>query len=643
MRVVTPLLLLCSRSVSAAPSRNDVLEPHNSNEPNYFFPAARGGDVNQAGQGGMAVFSGNNMLHDESIMFQSSYFFTGDKQQFIVPGNNNTAPYGKREIRVQLYGGGGGGCNGGRGNSLDSYVPRYDIETDQTFYSQGSAGSYIETNLLLPIGAKLILTIGGGGQTQGSQSDSLAGKGGYNAGQNAYADAFSGGGGGGGMSTISFTQNANSNQTGEASEIIIMAAWGGQGGGNTLYCSAKGGSPGILKGMPQDLGGYVNETWVASSKLPKPTAPGPIFATKMTQNSAAFTWNAGKHLPLASKEWYADKYIVSISAAHATVEDQIICSELFSIHAHVRRSAINANATTELNDLEPQTSYCLRVEAFSKEGLSLGNRLYPFRTKPAPINEWLPVSIHRPTSDGYVHNSLASCQHSTSMPSGRRGHSMAVINDQIYIFGGATAKCHCQRDLTSDQEICSTKNVFSNQLWHFDAASSEFMLIDGDSMSNLHSTTSQNDGGIAELTPVEINEAERPQGRGQHSLTVLPDNSMILIGGISSDGKERLIDSNSTILGDVWRLSNPHNTTPHVIVGGTSELTPGNITELSLPVTLDSLGFLDMEGLCIEDLKVEVTLELECARDLDYIALVGHRNSSLGVRESKVSLLDLLQ
>jgi hypothetical protein len=80
-----------------------------------------------------------------------------------------------------------------------------------------------------------------------------------------------------------------------------------------------------------------------------------------------------------------------------------------------------------------------------------------------------------------------------------------------------------------------------------------------------------------------------------------------------------------------------------VIVGGTSELTPGNITELSLPVTLDSLGFLDMEGLCIEDLKVEVTLELECARDLDYIALVGHRNSSLGVRESKVSLFDLLQ
>jgi hypothetical protein len=132
-------------------------------------------------------------------------------------------------------------------------------------------------------------------------------------------------------------------------------------------------------------------------------------------------------------------------------------------------------------------------------------------------------------------------------------------------------------------------------------------------------------------------ESEIPHGREQHSLTVLPDNSMILIGGISSDNKEMLIDSNSTVLGDVWKLSNPHNTTSHVIGGDTSELIPGIITELNLSVTPDSF-----EDMCVRDLKVEITLELGCARDLDYIALVGHRNSSL-VRESKVSLFTSLQ
>jgi hypothetical protein len=196
---------------------------------------------------------------------------------------------------------------------------------------------------------------------------------------------------------------------------------------------------------------------------------------------------------------------------------------------------------------------------------------------------------------------------------------MSVVSDQVYIFGGATVKCLCHFDSNDNQERCASKNVFSDELWYFDLISSEFSLLE---------TTRQN---------------ETPQGREQHTMTLLPDNSVILVGGVSTEDNDMLINEDLVVLGDVWRLYNPHNITSHVIDVRNSAgdklpivLTSGNITDHKIEVTQGSLGFGVEEKKCIKDVQVEISLDLDCDRDLDHISLFGKLDPLLGVKETKV-------
>ncbi len=55
------------------------------------------------------------------------------------------------------------------------------------------------------------------------------------------------------------------------------------------------------------------------------------------------------------------------------------------------------------------------------------------------------------------------CEHSSARPSGRRGHSMTVMNDQVYICGGATMKCVCKMQVVNREGRRRVK-VYSNEL-----------------------------------------------------------------------------------------------------------------------------------------------------------------------------------
>jgi hypothetical protein len=89
----------------------------------------------------------------------------------------------------------------GRGEETEP-SSRLDEETGIVYLSEGFGGGYVTASFKLPIGETLQITIGGGGNTEGSQSDSLGGSGGYNGGFPGKDDGKSGGGGGGGMSTV---------------------------------------------------------------------------------------------------------------------------------------------------------------------------------------------------------------------------------------------------------------------------------------------------------------------------------------------------------------------------------------------------------------------------------------------------------
>lgn len=352
--------------------------------------------------------------------------------------------------------------------------------------------------------------------------------------------------------------------------------------------------------------------------------PSEPLAFHLSHDSASFTWNAGSNQHSTSKEFYVHKYIVRLSTAELERdgEETNFCSH-YDVHEHILSDPTrsNDNATTSMSNLHPQTSYCLQVEAFSVEGLSLGKRVLPFTTRPAPVNEWIKMDVRQTVPSDISANSVNDeqswCEYSSIRPTGRRGHSMAVINDQAYIFGGATVKCGCSYDSFFNETRCSRKNVYSDELWQFDTVSSRFSLLHD--MSSIDETT--------------------PRGREQHSATVMPDGSLVVIGGMTSFNDDLTIDQESNVLGDVWRLPNPHHTSSFVFSGigdearesQAMELTSGKISKHRLYVSSEE----DVE-MCIADIQVKISLDHDCPKDIHYISLIGPDNSTgINAHESK--------
>ena len=602
--------------------------PPNTNDPDYFHGTGMGGPPQEAGQDGaliiIAQLQQNHHHNQQPQLLHANYFFKDNvEQDYIVPGNRNASPY-EQVVLVKVWGGGGGGCNGGRGEIKEALLP--ELETNVTennngliHFSAGAGGGYVEAKFRLPVGETLKITIGGGGKSEGSRSDSLGGLGGYNWGQHGRADGTSGGGGGGGMTTISLNGT------------VIAAAYGGVGGGNTTYCSAHGGLGAILLGHPRDTGGYVDTDLALVVQVEHDfTCPGMPMVTALSHDAASFTWNAGSNHLLTSKETYVHKYVVHLAngAGNADNGDIIIsCEQDFELHHHIQRSIdINENATTTVEGLEAHTPYCISIEAFSKEGLSLGKQILPFITAPAPINEWLPITIRENVpnsiSEEKVNEDISWCEHSSTRPTGRRGHSMTTINNEVYIFGGATLKCICEFSPHHGEKRCSSKNVFSDELWHFDPMTSQFSLLD---------TASKNE--------------PTPRAREQHSATTLANGNIIVIAGVTSSNYNLLIGEDSILLADVWKLSNPHQISSHVISGLESdealpmELTPGHVSQHRIHVSLNDDEDLSDKNMCIEDIQVKISIDHDCPSAIEYISLtgpgVGDLASSHGAPQSR--------
>eukprot|EP00986_Skeletonema_menzelii_P020313 scaffold30816_cov171-Skeletonema_menzelii.AAC.1 len=195
-------------------------------------------------------------------------------------------------------------------------------------------------------------------------------------------------------------------------------------------------------------------------------------------------------------------------------------------------------------------------------------------------------------------NNATWCEHSNHRPAGRRGHSMTVVNNHVYIFGGALLKCVCTVD-----KRCSSKNVYSSELWHLDVSSAMFTLL-------------QPSG-----------EDEVPSGREQHSATALPNGDILIIGGLSSSNGIR--GSLDEPLNEVWKLTDPHRVTSHIIRSGEEssitklpmELNQSYISSHTLNVELG-------EDVCVEDLQLSVSLDHGCPQGVEFISLTGPTGSS---------------
>jgi len=592
-------ILSSSTSTSLEEYQTQRTTPPNTQSPDYYHPIAYGGNIQSSGEDGMVVLTTNIGNDNAPMIIKSNYFMKENViQEYIIPGNNNSSPY-EQKVTMKLWGGGGGGCNGGRGEST-SPLPEED-EDDIIRFSQVKAGGYVEATFSLPIGDKLYIVAGGGGKSEGSLSNSLAGKGGWHGGLDGRSDLSSGGGGGGGFTSVSWNST------------VIAAAFGGDGGGNTTYCTAQGGAGGVLRGKNKDSGGYINFDLALNDNIQEEEViiPGRIEIEMLSHDAATVTWNAGTHRHKTTKEYYVQKYTVQLAEGIINDEDTegIVCLDYTLHDGHIQRGVdVNRNTTTHVNNLQSSSPYCIRVEAFSIEGLSLGVQVKHFTTKSTPVNEWHQVTVRQravsTTSEVAVNSDVSTtdsfCEHSSSLPTGRRGHSMTVINDNVYIFGGSTLKCVCTIDESSKERMCKSMNVYSDKLWHFDPITSLFTQLDNG-----------------------LEHDDWPRSREQHSMTALPNGNLVLIGGISSSNDNSEIGDESELLSDVWIMKDPHHVSSHVFSMSEDEvveLKAGQVTSHTLPVSLNN-GVDDDK--CISDIQVRITMDHNCPKGIQYIKLTA--------------------
>ena len=586
-------------------------------------------------------------------------------QYYIVPSNDNgrissasSSSGERREVTIKAWGGGGGGCDGGRkmkiitttdedANAIvnDNTNDTSNID-DGNFYSVGSGGHYIKSTFLLPVGERLKVVIGGGGKSSHSRSHSLGGRGGYNGGYPGRADGFSGGGGGGGYSYVSLVRNGT----------VLLAAYGGDGGGNATYCTARGGPGGRLLGRKSkkkvdddDGGGYyvAHDLAMPSSSYNAILCLSVPSITEMTHYSATFIWNAGPCQHERTKELYVHKYAAHIANAYDSNpqdsnEMKDTCPDDindYHLHEYIQRDGTDnvKDTMTIVTDLIPSTSYCLHVKAFSIQGSILGVRVVPFVTKSVPINEWLPVTV-RQLDESLVHeaaivmssNNTADrptrvskcwCEHSSTLPTGRRGHTMTVVYDQVYIFGGATVQCVVNNE---EKRVCSSKNVYSNELWHYDPLASIF--------TQLRSKLEDNEEKVSSWPP----------GREQHSMTALPNGHLVLIGGISSSDDDSAIgDGKATVLlNDVWTMKDPRRIIPSLSFRSSNnapiDLISGRINSHVISIsTLDGELLIDDEDMmCVHDISIKFSLDRICPNQIQFIKLTAPKLSTQGVNNN---------
>jgi hypothetical protein len=226
-----------------------------------------------------------------------------------------------------------------------------------------------------------------------------------------------------------------------------------------------------------------------------------------------------------------------------------------------------------------------------------------------PKNEWVPVPGARFESSIHEANTTNAtwCEHSTNMPTGRRGHTMTAINNYVYIFGGATVKCICIE--TDGAKHCESKNVYSNELWELDVQTSMFTLL-------------------------ETSGDDVPRPREQHSATALPNGEIIIIEGMSSSN-EAIIASELEPLNDVWTFLDPRRVVPYVFKAS-------NSSEYGYLSSTISVDLDDDDVMCVDDLQLILSLTHACPERIEYVSLTSQKYhtkvSAFLVRHSSLAL-----
>ena len=297
---------------------------------------------------------------------------------------------------------------------------------------------------------------------------------------------------------------------------------------------------------------------------------------------------------------------------------------------------ISANFTAK--GLSPFTTYRFRIVPVFQRGASRASPPVLVTTFASPENYWEALFPRRYSraNTGYGYSdpvlsrphvdfpsnftSLASKADEMTdgptssvplLPSGRRGHSLTMLGDgTVYMFGGRTVGEPCSltyTDYTNRETLysppiyevnpCETSFGDVNEVWRVDIRTYEWELL-------------------------KVN-TSLPSAREQHASTALQDSIFIFGGKYTNTSAIGSGDSEEVILGDLWRLSVPYNTTI-LVINNATEAIP-DTARLFSPANTSLYGAPDDDlrsGQCVQSVVVRVTFTHPCASQIR-ISLMG--------------------
>lgn len=257
------------------------------------------------------------------------------------------------------------------------------------------------------------------------------------------------------------------------------------------------------------------------------------------------------------------------------------------------------NAT--IQDLKAANWYRFRVKVLLRDSSGLYSLIQTIQTPQTPLNIW-----HRITGSAALRGFSEKDTHaglrftdpapSRSFPSPRRGHSMTVLEEFLFVFGGFAKGYACSQ---GHKDLCLLQPGVNSELWRFDPRTSVWMEI----------AQPPNGSGLSWPSPREM-----------HSVAVVA-NRLLLFGGRNGDS--------ISAKNDLWELS----------VSSTTQKTKTTLQnrESALPIkdgkelfTIGNAG--TSAAMCVVNMTVQLNITHGCFHTL-LIQLLGPGPASYPQRQ----------
>jgi subtilisin-like proprotein convertase family protein len=381
---------------------------------------------------------------------------------------------------------------------------------------------------------------------------------------------------------------------------------GGGGGGGGYYGGGGGGS-GIDAAGGAGGSSFVNISMSASARL----------SSASYNDSEGFIIHSLRLTMVddisAMIEWKVDWQRSSVGSPYQ-YDIEIAYGE-FSYDFHYLTSVPSFGSSLDigsynLTDLSPDQVYQTRIMPIFSRGRGRVSKSLTIKIPSSPVNTWEAIY---PRSF-------------SQLPSNRQGHSLTLVYDDVYMFGGRTDGITCAGSYKdslnlgspeSGREIypCVSQALEVQELWKFNLMTYEWLLLnDPSSNSSLPNT---------------------PPPRQQHNAIFSSDGDYYIFGGKRSSlsvddyGNPSLTAQRDIVYGDFYKLrfDSPSNVTATwpsspVIIPQTRRMFAAiNITRYHGGVDLGD-GISKTSGQCIDHLTVKVFFRHDCLQQLRF-SLMG--------------------